>query len=172
MRVLARFLVGLAAAIGGLAGAQLPEFAQQYRQRLGGAWEELHRIVTEFDAGAARNGLSRDEALDTYSSADEPFLREQGASVESTMERYANLSEQRERLAEAPPIMRPIVVLSGPDPQVARGAWADFEPAVPTTPAGFVWAAVGFFVLGGLVSLVRQLVGIARRRRLRQRAAH
>ena len=50
-----------------------------------------------------------------------------------------------------------------------EGAWADFEPAVPVTASGFVWAAVGFFVLGGLVSLIRQSAGIARKRVRRRR---
>ena len=44
-----------------------------------------------------------------------------------------------------------------------RGAWTDYEPAVPVTAAGFVWAAIGFFLAGGLVSLIRQLAGIARK---------
>ena len=43
----------------GLAGAltlsQAPEFAQQYRQRLGGALDELRRVVADFDADAAKS---------------------------------------------------------------------------------------------------------------------
>jgi hypothetical protein len=42
------------AVLAGLIGSQGPEFAQQYRQRLGGALEELHRIIAEFDAEAQR----------------------------------------------------------------------------------------------------------------------
>ena len=37
----------------GLAATQAPEFAQQYRQRLAGAVDELSRIVNQFDAEAA-----------------------------------------------------------------------------------------------------------------------
>ena len=47
----------LAAAIGllfALLGMQGPEFTQQYRQRLGGALDELKRAVSVFDADAAR----------------------------------------------------------------------------------------------------------------------
>ena len=45
----------LALAIGlvcGLLGTQAPEFAQQYRQRLAGAVDELSRVVATFDAEA------------------------------------------------------------------------------------------------------------------------
>ena len=58
MRLLGRLIVIVAAALGGVGASQLPEFAQQYRQRLGGALEELTRIVAEFDASAARSQLT------------------------------------------------------------------------------------------------------------------
>lgn len=165
VRLLGRFIVVVAAALGGLASSQLPEFAQQYRQRLGGALEELRQIVSAFEADAVRSNLTRQEALETYNRAREAFLRDQGATARSTIERYEELAEQRQRLDEAPPLMRPVVVLSHPDERVVRGAWADYEPAVPVSSSGFVWAALGFFLFGGLVSLLRQLGGIWRRRR-------
>ena len=58
MRALGRLIVGLAAAGGALTASQLPEFTQQYRQRLGGAVDELLRVVADFDADAARNPLT------------------------------------------------------------------------------------------------------------------
>jgi hypothetical protein len=167
LRWLGRLAVGVAATIGALTASQLPEFAQQYRQRLGGALDEMRRVVEDFDAGAARSQLTRAEALDRYRAADEPFLREQGSSVAASIDRYETLAEQRARLESAPPLMRPVVVLRNPDARIIRGAWQDYEPAFPTTPAGLVWAALGFFLLGGLVSFLRQLGGIARRWRRR-----
>ena len=170
MRALGRLLVVLAAAFGGLTASQLPEFAQQYRQRLGGALQELNRIVAEFDEAAAQNQLTRDEAVRTYTTSNDGFLREQGASVATTLSRQQRLAAQRARLESAPPIMRPVVILSQPDDALMRGAWEDYEPAVPTTPAGLVWAAIGFFLAGGLVSLIRQLIGAWRKRARARRA--
>ena len=40
-----------------------PEFAQQYAQRLGGAIEELQRIVDHFDDYSRRSGYDRQGAL-------------------------------------------------------------------------------------------------------------
>jgi hypothetical protein len=51
------------ALLAGLIGSQGPEFAQQYRQRLGGALEELDRIVSEFDAEVRRQNLTPAEGL-------------------------------------------------------------------------------------------------------------
>jgi hypothetical protein len=163
--MIGRFIVGLAALFGALISSQFPEFSAQYRQRLGGALEELRVIVSEFDASATRSGLSRDDALARFDETGEPFLQEQGSSAGTTIRRFENLASQRDRLETASPVMRPVVVLSGPDRRVLEGTWQDYEPAVPVTPSGFVWAALGFFLAGGLVSLIRQVFSAMRRRR-------
>jgi hypothetical protein len=167
LRSLGRLLVGVAAAVGAFTASQLPEFAQQYRQRLGGALEEMREIVARFDADAARNELTREQAISQYRGAGEPFLRDQGATAERSIERFDHLAEQRARLESSPALMRPVVILSEPDARVMRGAWQDYEPGLPTTAAGLVWATLGFFLLGGLASLLRQLGGIVRRRNRR-----
>ena len=46
-----------------LIGSQGPEFAQQYRQRLGGAVAELDRIVADFDAEAERQNMTPAEGV-------------------------------------------------------------------------------------------------------------
>jgi hypothetical protein len=164
MRALGRIVVLLAAFLGGLAGSQLPEFAQQYRQRLGGALAELHGVVEQFDLDASRNHLTREAALGTYDKAQEPFLRDRGQSMAGALSRYERLFQQKVRIEAAPTLLRPVVVLNQPDGSLLKGAWSDFELGVPITTAGFVWAGIGFLLLGGIVSLVRQLGGIARRR--------
>jgi Protein of unknown function (DUF2937) len=50
----------------GLLGSQLPEFAQQYRQRLGGALDELMRMIGQFDTEVAARSLNRSQGLDLY----------------------------------------------------------------------------------------------------------
>ena len=56
--MLARRIALAIALIAGLMGTQAPEFAQQYRQRIGGALDELKRIVAEFEAETARQHLT------------------------------------------------------------------------------------------------------------------
>ena len=169
MRALGRIVVLIFAFAGGLAGSQLPEFAQQYRQRIGGALAELHAIVAQFDADAARSQLTREAALNTYDNAREPFLRDRGESMAEIVDRYERLLQQKVRLEAAPDILRPVVVLNQPDGRTLSGVWSDYQGAVPVTTAGFVWAGLGFLLLGGLVSLVRQIAGAVRRSRRRSR---
>jgi hypothetical protein len=51
----ASILVAISVVFAALFG-QAPEFAQQYAQRLGGAIDELDRIVRHFDEDSRRSG--------------------------------------------------------------------------------------------------------------------
>lgn len=156
----------LAALTGAVTVSQAPELTQQYRQRLAGALDELGRVVAEFDADAARNGMTRSEALDTYELANVQLFRDQGRSMRRTIERFEELREQSRRLSEAPPLLRPLAVAVRADPRLLEGAWRDFEPAVPVTPNGLAWTAVGF----GLGAALMRLISWPFRRRRKSRS--
>jgi hypothetical protein len=83
-----RLVVGIAAALGALFASQFPEFTQQYRQRLGGALQELHLVVEDFDATAARNNMSRDEAVQRLQRSGEAFVQDQGTHTSETIVRF------------------------------------------------------------------------------------
>ena len=132
------------AASGGLLTSQSPEFTQQYRQRLGGAVDELQRVVADFERDAARSNMTVEEALQNYEQSGENFLADRGISMTRTFARFDRLETQRERLEEAPAVTRPVEMLRRADREVMQRAWQDYEPALPLTPAGFLYAAVGF----------------------------
>ncbi len=58
--------------------SQLPEFAQQYRQRLGGAIDELQRIVDTFDRDAGSSALTRTQGIDKLSASPDPLVPSTG----------------------------------------------------------------------------------------------
>ncbi|WP_309083138.1 DUF2937 family protein [Chelativorans sp.] len=139
---------------GGMTASQAPELAQQYRQRLEGARQELTQVVADFDADAARNDMGRDDALALQDRSEEPFIRDRSQSMRRVIARAEHLDRQAERLAELPPALRPVLVLVDPDGQVFSGALRDFEPAVPLTSHGLIWTAVGLLFGLGLYRLV------------------
>ena len=61
--MLARRLALAIALVAAFVGSQGPEFAQQYRQRLGGALDEVRRSVVQFDAEAVSQGLTPAEGV-------------------------------------------------------------------------------------------------------------
>ncbi|TDW27034.1 DUF2937 family protein [Rhizobium azibense] len=143
MGLLARMLTIVMALLGGVVFSQGPEFAQQYRQRIGGALDELRKIVEAFDSQAVRNGLDRQEALSVYAASPEVFLRNQGDAMRRIFERYDRLSAQQRELLLEPPVTRPLVLLRRPDLTLATKTWNDFVPAVPVDLAGLIWGAAG-----------------------------
>ena len=154
--------------LGGVAASQGPEFAQQYRQRLGGAVDELRRVVARFDADAQATGQSREAAIDRLRGNPDRLTSLQGDAMRANAERLGRLEGQRQAFADAGPFARLTLLVREGDADLARAAWRDFEPAVPTTTEGFVTAAVGFalaYLLSRLISVTMRRVLVRRRSR-------
>lgn len=148
--MLARRLALAIAVLAGLIGSQGPEFAQQYRQRLGGALEELNRIVSEFDREIQRQNLTRADALKRLADNSDPLARERGQDMGRAIERAQRLDTETHAITSAGPLMRLYVVATTFDPDVARSTLDNYEPAEPLSigaltagslPALWGWAA-------------------------------
>ncbi|MDC0738574.1 DUF2937 family protein [Cognatishimia sp. SS12] len=169
--MITRAVVLAAGILGAAGGSQAPEFSQQYVQRLGGAVEELQRFVTAFDADAASVGLSRQAALQELAQGGS-LGRARAESMRSTMAREARLSATLEAVTGAGPFMRSYAVAKMSDPALLSATWAHYQPALPLTFPGVIFAGGGF-VLSGiagaiLVGCLRLLLG---RRKRTDRAA-
>lgn len=170
---IARTLATALGLFGAAAASQGPEFAQQYRQRLGGAVDELRRVVERFDGDARATGRTRDEAIRRLQEDREELVRRQGDAASVAADRLARLEEQQRRFGEAGSFARLGVMLSDLDPDLARATFRDFEPAMPVTQEGFVTAALGFLAawagLHGTAAVARmpfrrRRQGVVRRR--------
>ncbi|WP_417602978.1 DUF2937 family protein [Primorskyibacter flagellatus] len=147
---------------GGLAGAaglsQFPEFSQQYTQRLGGAVDELARVVDQFDRDASAVGMSRQEALSELGQSG-AFGARRSQTITRTIARHRDLSADLDALRAAGPFTRASRIAHLSDPQIARAAWRDYKPAAPLTFEGAVFAGTGFLA-GSLV--LSMLIGVLR----------
>lgn len=159
-----RTIVLAGALLGGAALSQAPEFTQQYRQRLGGAMAELQQFVADFDRDAKANGLSRAQALGAYAHSTEKFLNDRGLTMQGVLDRFDRLDRQSRDFASMAPVMRPFGLLTEHDRKVWSGAWRDFEPAMPLTAHGAVWAAIGAAVGALLIWFPAPIARHARRR--------
>jgi hypothetical protein len=143
-------LVGRLALFFGLllavAASQIPEYAQQYRQRLGGAIDELQAIVARFDQDSAREGLTEQQGLARLAGNGDEFVRGRGLQMRDVVERLKTLSRADAAMTRSGPLGRLIVLVGNFDPLIARRAYASYEPAVPVTSEGFGLAALGFLI--------------------------
>jgi Protein of unknown function (DUF2937) len=156
------FVVALAL---GFALSQAPEFAQQYRQRLGGAIDELRRIVLQFDEDSRRSGHDRSAALRLMENNPERLVRDQAGRMEDNIARYDRLRQQQEDFTNGGAFVRLGSFVRNFDRPLVQRTFESYEPAVPATTEGFLLAGGGFFV-----SYVLLLgVGAVWRRRRRPR---
>jgi Protein of unknown function (DUF2937) len=160
-----RFALAVAV-LAGLIGSQGPEFAQQYRQRLGGALEELNRIIAEFDAEARAKNLRPAEALSRLEGNADPLARERGEDMADAIERQKRLSAQLQAIASGDPLTRLYVVATDFDPGIAGSALDAYEPAAPLSLGAL--AAAGLAAFWGWAAT--HLVAWPFRRRSRLRA--
>jgi hypothetical protein len=167
--VILRRVVFFLAIVMGIVASQVPEFAQQYRQRLGGAVDELTRVIGEFDADAARMNLSREGGIDRLLGNADTFVRQRGEQVRSDVDRVARLGRQLDAYAEAGPFWRLGVFARQYEPEIARRAAENFEPAVPVTSEGLFATLAGFIAawIGGRAVIAP----VQRRRRARSETA-
>ncbi|MEO1561873.1 MAG: DUF2937 family protein [Pseudomonadota bacterium] len=154
--------VGVVLAAG---ASQFPEFSQQYVQRLGGAVDELEKVVVAFDNAASAADLTREEALKELSGT--RFLDQRQSDMRLTIGRYERLSADYENLRGATAFERVRYINGLTDRELIESTWSDFEPAVPLTPDGFAFTGSGF--LAGLFTMIG-LTKMTRRRRRRSYA--
>jgi hypothetical protein len=145
-RVLLRRLAVLIGLVFAVLGSQLPEFAQQYRQRLGGALNELNRIVREFDSEAAGQSLTRAQGMDRLARNDDPLARQRADAIAGDIARAERLQRQQEAMKDAGPLMRVAAMVENHDAPTLREAIADYEPAVPVTAEAFTVGAIALVV--------------------------
>lgn len=166
--ILRRLAFAVSLLLGALA-SQLPEFAQQYRQRLGGAIDELQRIVAQFDRDAASQSLDREAALNRLQGNADPLAAKRATDMRETIARENRLTRQQEAMRDAGSFGRLAVFARDFDAGIAHRAWGDFEPALPATLEGVVIGVAGFIFGGGLLRLLAAPFG--RRRRSTEREA-
>ncbi len=156
--------------LGGVTASQGPEFSQQYRQRLGGAIDELKRVIERFDADARAQGETQESAITRLRGNPDELASRQGAAMQGNLERLGRLEAHHQSMMQAGPFVRVARMVRDGDQDVMEAAYQDFEPAVPVTEEGLLSAAIGFVAVWGGVLLLAGFLRSLRRPRSRRAA--
>ena len=114
--------------VGGVVASQAPEFAQQYRQRLGGGdrrADARRRAVRRRCAGRA--GESRDDAIARLRGNGDDLASRQGTAMAANAERLSRLEEHRRGMAAAGPFARIGLMARDGDTDVLGAAYRGFR---------------------------------------------
>ncbi len=157
--------------LGAVLFSQLPEFIQQYLQRLGGHLDEARRQVDQFREVAAKSGLTLDQLTAQSQASAEQSVARLGQLMHDAVGRVDLLAGADDAIRHASIFTRPFVFLRHADFSIVRGTWSIFKPAVPTTLEGLLYAGLGVLViLAAYHGAVRYPVRRAWRRRAERRA--
>jgi hypothetical protein len=140
----------VAGAGGGMGLSQAPAFTQAYLQRLGGHLDEARRTLALVEQGVLVPELTAAE-------------REQAAV--GFADRVAELEATYASIADASPLMQPILMLRHGDSEIARRAWEAFTPAVPIDAPSLIWTGVGVVAALLVYELFKSPAALVKRRR-------
>ena len=132
---------------GAIIFSQVPEFMQQYLQRLGGHLDEARRQLAQFQATATQSGLTLDRFIAQTTANAEPSVARLGGVMTETVARVESLAAAQSALEHASLWSRPFIFLARLDLPIARATWGIFKPGVPTTLEGLVYALAGMLVM-------------------------
>lgn len=133
--------------VGAIFFAQFPAFYDQYTQRLGGALAEVQLQATNITNIAASVDKTPIELIDDLI-WEEGRNAAIGRNYAAVFERRDTLITAQSHLHDAPAWGRPFALARYQDQGLLQGTWQDYAPSMPVTWAGFIYAALGFFVAG------------------------
>ncbi len=164
MPLIARAVYLTAAALGGSTSSQFPEFFQQYVQRLGGHLDQAVLQANRIKDAAAAEKLSLSDYLDSFLTSQVSAHRRQGEILVQELDDVERLRNSLEALMQSPVWQRPFVMASQAEPDILQAAATAFKPAIPITPEGFVYAAVGGILGLIFLKLLRSTTSLFRRK--------
>ena len=153
--------------VGAVLFSQVPEFIQQYLQRLGGHLDEARRQLEQFRAVAAQSDLTLDQLIARNLGSGEPTVVRLGRVIQETMTRVDTLAAADAAIRHASIVSRPFLFLRHLDLSIVHATWTIFKPAVPTTVEGLCYSACGVLLA---LAIYHGGVKLPIRRALRRRA--
>ncbi|MDA1132950.1 MAG: DUF2937 family protein [Proteobacteria bacterium] len=140
LRRLDSFVSTLFAALAGIAASQFLSFVQQYRQRLGGHLAEAQFNVRQTMDGPVYRGMDAEA---------------QRQLLGPLVGRVNDLNDANTALATARPWELPWAFLQAADWEIASGALADFQPALPVDAASLLYTAAGLLLGWAVYDLLK-----------------
>lgn len=141
------FLDRILCLLGAVGFCQLPEFIQQYLQRLGGRLDEARRQLAEFEAVAAQSKLTLAQFIERTSANPDTAVARLGDVMQAAVARVNELAAAETALRTASLWEKPFVFFTHLDRSIASATLEVYKPAVPTTTEGLLYAAAGMITL-------------------------
>lgn len=143
------------AACGALLFAQAPMFIQQYSHQLSGRVAELKWHINAIGEAANLGQKSILQYIQRFIDSSDPDFSRQGELMQQLMQRYESLSSSLQGLSNASAAAKPFVFARNFNWEIAEKTLSEFQPGVPFTLEGLVYALIGVGVGYGFFSVIK-----------------
>lgn len=152
--------------LGAVAFCQLPEFIQQYLQRLGGRLDEARLQVAKFEEIARQSSLTLSQFIERTSATPDAAVAKLGGLMREAVQRVESLAAAENAIRSASAWEKPFAFFAHLDRAIASATLEVYKPAVPATVEGACYALAGMVVMLGIYhGLIRRPVSAAIRAR-------
>lgn len=163
LRALLLRLPQLTAGGAGAGGAcQFPSFYAQYLQSLGGRLDQAREQAERLELLAADLGLTAEAYVARLSASSDEAVSRAGTLAASLLEDRARLAAAYQALSSAEVWARPFQLARWGDAAIAEATLGRFQPALPVTPEGFAYGAIGLLLGLTLISAIARLLRASR----------
>ncbi|MEZ4777251.1 MAG: DUF2937 family protein [Bacteroidia bacterium] len=135
--------------------AQAPVYMAQYIDVLSGAQMESQKLYEDLVERASKYELTIDEFLERLKANPDVLVKENAEASESAVNRYRNYTEALNALLESSVWNKPFRLIKYYDPSV--NAAIQFEPNVPLTWEGIIYAFIGLVLALVIIGLFSSL---------------
>lgn len=128
---------------GAFFGSQIPQFIQQYSQRLAGHVTELHQLVDQLRKTASLSNKSLDQYIQKFLSSSDPDFVHQGHFMQGIVYRYEELNLAFLNLSQSTAWARPLNFIKGLKTDIAGSTFDSFQPGLNLNIEGLCYAGIG-----------------------------
>lgn len=160
MKIFYRFIDRIVFAVGVLIFLQLPNFIDQYTQRMGGYYDAQKENL-ELYQGIADKYYDGDlkQLTDSFAKSNEPAMKETAEELEKISSRVKELEEGLDILESGTFLRQVVYMVFNIDLKLARGTLKAYTPGMPFTSEGLLSGLIGGVIVSllfnGIVKLVR-----------------
>ncbi len=146
----------------------VPAFVAQYRQRLGGALDQVIKDLAPFREIAKKlHGGNIEKLVEHHQFSPDPTFQAEGSAIQAMLRSLDRLRSAVEAL-DTDLIHQVIALAKRADPQIAKATWAAYEPALSFSAEGLLFAGgvalvawllfmLGWLAFFGFMGWVRQM---------------
>lgn len=131
---------------GAFIGSQIPQFMQQYTQRLAGNVEALQKLIGQLNHMASLSQKTLEKYIQKFKISEDPDFVQQGDFMQGILNRWEELHEALVHLNQSSIWVRPYYFLKDLQADIAHSTISSFHPGLSLTLEGLCYAGIGMIL--------------------------